>query len=143
MTWSYSGDPTVSKLDAVRFEFGDTDSDDKLLQDEEINYTLSIESDICGAAARCCEVLARKFARQADFSLGPQRVSASQRSEAFTRLGRELRSRVASSNPPYLGGADKNDELADARNSNLKPPIFKRDLMSNPGTAASSIKEGR
>jgi len=119
MAWTYSGDPTASNKDAVRFEIGDTDTNDQLLTDEEIVYALSVESRIYGAAARCCEALARKFARQADFTLGPQHVAASQRSEAFARLGRDLKSRIASSAPPYMGGPEDVDG-----------PAFKRDLMS-------------
>jgi hypothetical protein len=31
MTWSYSGDPSSSSTDAVRFLVGDTDTNDQLI----------------------------------------------------------------------------------------------------------------
>ena len=39
--WTYSGDPTDSDRDAVRFEVGDTDENDRLLSDGEVTYCLN------------------------------------------------------------------------------------------------------
>lgn len=41
MAWSYSGNPGASNLDEVRFLIQDTDTDDQLLSDAEINYLLT------------------------------------------------------------------------------------------------------
>lgn len=38
MSWSYSGDPSDSPLDAVRFYLQDTSEDEPLMQNEEIEY---------------------------------------------------------------------------------------------------------
>lgn len=130
MVWLYSGDPGSSPRDAVRFEIGDTDSRDPLLQDAEVAYALKVEANIYGAAARCCESIARRFARQADYALGTHRVSASQRSEAYAKLGRELRLRATSSNAPSAGGISRREGLLD-RTSDLKEPAFTRNLMAN------------
>ena len=46
MTWSYSGDPAASDLDAVRYIIGDTSEDMSLLTDEEIKYELSNNEDV-------------------------------------------------------------------------------------------------
>jgi len=128
MPWSYSGDPASSDKDAVRFEVGDTDHNDQLLQDGEIEYAISLEPSLLAAAARCCEVLARRFSRQADFRLGPQAVSASQRAEAFAARAKELRTKAASLGGIYVGGIDRNEERLDR---DLRQPAFKRNLMSN------------
>jgi hypothetical protein len=128
MGWSYSGDPVNSDLDKVRFEIGDTDSTDQQLQDEEIEYTISAEPSLLAAAARCCEVLSRKFSRLADNRLGPQQVWASQRSVAYAERAKELRSKSSALGGLYVGGLDKNEELLD---QDLRQPAFKRDLMSN------------
>ena len=40
MSFTYSGNPETSTLDAVRFMIGDTNPCDPLLQDEEINYLI-------------------------------------------------------------------------------------------------------
>ena len=142
MTWSY-GDPSSNEKDAVRFEIGDTDSTDPLLQDAEISYAISVTSNILGAAARCCDALARKFARQADVRLGPQSIAASQRSRAFMELARDLRSRLAGAHPPYSGGLSKSEAIQDELDIDLKKPIFKRDLMSNNSSVNNLIGKGR
>ena len=40
MSFSYSGDPSASTLDAARFLIGDTDADSPIMQDEEIQYII-------------------------------------------------------------------------------------------------------
>ena len=69
MSFTYSGDPTSSDLDAVRFLVQDTDSTDILLQDEEILFVLGqVSNAIYQAAHDCCYVISSKFARKADVS---------------------------------------------------------------------------
>ena len=40
MSWSYSGNPSSSQLDELRFRIGDTDSTDPQLQNEELQYII-------------------------------------------------------------------------------------------------------
>lgn len=51
MTWSYSGDPSSSTLDEVRFLIQDTDTTDQLLSNEEINYLIDAYADDAYSAA--------------------------------------------------------------------------------------------
>lgn len=51
MTFTYSGNPGASALDEVRFLIQDTDSNEQLLSNEEINYLLSAYSDDAFSAA--------------------------------------------------------------------------------------------
>ena len=129
MSWSYSKDPTLSDLDAVRFEIGDTDITHPLLDDEEIEYALNVEPNIYSAAARCCEAISAKFARDADYRLGPQAVQASQRAKAYADKAVELR-RKGSMGKPYAGGIQKGEEALDKY---LRQPAFKRGLMDFEG----------
>ena len=41
MTWSYSGDPANSTNDSIRFLIGDTDTNDRLITNEEIAYIVT------------------------------------------------------------------------------------------------------
>lgn len=117
MTWSYSGDPENSDLDTVRFLISDTDEDDQLLQDAEIEYALSVnKDDIYGAASLACDIIRRKFIRQVDYRLGPLAVSASQRAEAYAKLAEEFRTKAGQ------GISFKEPEI---------PAAFRRNLMSN------------
>ncbi len=128
MVWSYSGDPRTDDKDRVRFEIADTDSTDPLVQDEEIMYALSVEAHILGAAARCCESIARKFARDVDYRLGPQYVYTSHRAKLYAELAAELRRRAAMGSGMYVGGIDPQEYLKDR---DLRQPAFKRGIMSN------------
>lgn len=90
MTWSYSGDPSTSDKDAVRFLVGDTDTNDQLAQDEEIDWVLTRTRTIEGAAAGVARAIAGLFAREVDGSLEDQDFSDSQRREAYLALARTL-----------------------------------------------------
>lgn len=136
MVSTYSGNPNSSDIDTVRFEVGDTKSK-FLLSDEEIQFAVDQEATLLGAAARCCEVLARRFSRDADVELGPQRIKASQRASAFAARAKELRGKTAAMNAPYAGNMSKSDEQLDKLNTNLKQPKFKIDIMSQPGDSGN------
>lgn len=92
MTWSYSGDPNKSELDKVRFLCGDTDVNDQLLSDEEINFLLMIKGTPERAAEEACLAIMAKLAREVDYAIGPEKVSASQRLENYKRVMEERRS---------------------------------------------------
>lgn len=131
MEWTYSGNPRNSTRDAIRFELGDTDRNAPLLSDPEIEYALEIEKDLNGAIARCCEALVAKFTREADYTLGPKQVAASQRAEAFRKLAKEFRSK--SNVGFYVGGVSQSEGKSDAKDSDFKPPIFNKGFMKNRG----------
>jgi len=84
--WTYSGNPKTSPKDAVRFLIGDTNSDDGLVSDEEITFSLDMRGSPYGAAAEVCRSLAAKYARDADSSSRDMRESYSQRSSAYRSL---------------------------------------------------------
>jgi hypothetical protein len=91
LTWSYSGNPAASDLDAVRFYVGDTNTSRQLLQDEEVNFTIAEHGNLRMAAAVCADALAALFAREADQRVGDISKSLSQVSKAFERLATKLR----------------------------------------------------
>jgi len=86
MTFTYSGDPSTSTRNYVRFLLNDTDSTDALFSDEELNYVISEWSgDAYDAARECAEILIARFARLADStskSVGDISVSESYTAKA-------------------------------------------------------------
>jgi len=90
MTWSYGGDPTNDKVDEVRFLVGDTDEDDPLISDEEIEYMLSLHSDAVLAASFVALTIAAKFSRLASKSLGKMSIQLNQKAQAYHQLSQEL-----------------------------------------------------
>lgn len=99
MAWTYT-DPTTSDKDAVRFLVGDTDSTEPLVQDEEIEYVLTLRATVAGdvnywAAADVAEAIAAKFARQIDKSVGSLQGSFKQKHDHYVELARRLRTLAA------------------------------------------------
>lgn len=131
MTWTYTNDPQNVTLDAIRVEIYDIDEDNQLLSDEVINYAYSDEGSTLSAAARCCEILAAKFANQVDKKLGPLSVNLSDKSKMYYTRGRELRKQAFVAGVPYAGGIsdDKDDDFDD--NSDLVQPDFDIGMMDN------------
>ena len=69
MTFTYSGDPSTSTRNYVRFLINDTDSTDPLFTDEELNYVISeAGSNAFKSARECAEILIARFSRLADSS---------------------------------------------------------------------------
>lgn len=97
MSWHYNGDPSENTTAEVRFLIGDTDESDQLLQDEEIEYVVSIHPDPgasvsnYAAAAACAEAIAASFAKKMDKSVGGASLSYSQRHQHYMELAARLR----------------------------------------------------
>ena len=84
MSFSYSGDPSKSPVDAARFLLGDTNSDEPILYDEEIKYLIDTYGE--GTSKFKYELFshaATQFARDIKRSLGPQSEDPSGRLEYF------------------------------------------------------------
>lgn len=91
MTWTYSGDPTSTPKDEVRFLVGDTDAEAPLLSDEEIAYLLVGVPSAISCAPKACATILSKLAREVDYTIGPEKVTASQRFENYQKLIPTLR----------------------------------------------------
>jgi hypothetical protein len=68
MTWTYSGNPSASALDEIRFLIQDTNEDDQLLSDEELLYLLDSYEDPYSAAVAAVVSLIGKAARSLEES---------------------------------------------------------------------------
>lgn len=132
MTFSYSGDPSLSTRDTVRFLIGDTSIKDQLLQNAEIDWVLSQYNAPMNAAIRCCEVIMAKFSRLADESIGSVHVSFSQKAESYRKLRRDLVRRLATEDcVPYCGGISVADKQAVASQGGRVPTDFSVHMLEN------------
>lgn len=106
MTFTYSGDPSTSTRNYVRFLLNDTDSTDPLFSDEELAYVITEWSgDAYDAARECAEILIARFARLADSSsksVGDISVSESYSSKVthYKELADSLLKRKMRKAPP-------------------------------------------
>jgi hypothetical protein len=93
MTWTYLSTDLSTDLAQVRREIGDTNEDDQFLQDEEIALALTSEGSVLLAAARCCDWIARTFARDFDFVADGTEIRKAARAKQYRELAAELRDR--------------------------------------------------
>jgi len=106
MTFTYSGDPSTSTRNYVRFLINDVISTDALFSDEEINYVITEWSgDAYEAARELAEILIARFARLADStskSVGDISVSESYSSKIthYKELANSLLLRKMRKSPP-------------------------------------------
>jgi hypothetical protein len=101
VAWTYSGDPSDSEKDAVRFLIGDTDTTDQLLSDEEIQYTITESGSLYQAAHDCAYAIASSFARMATSkSVGDLSLSYSDRASSFYQVADRMLQLQAKRQPP-------------------------------------------
>ena len=99
MAFTYSGDPSSSTANEVRFLSGDVDSLNPICQDAEITYLIAEwNSDPYYAAAGVCDYGAAKAAAKADYSRGVGSLSLttmySQQAQAFITRATALRNQA-------------------------------------------------
>lgn len=144
MTWTYTADGVAAK-DRVRDLIGDVDTTDQQLQNEQLTALLSGESSEYMAAARAASILAAKYARQVDKSVGPFRLSLSQKAAGYRDLAKYLTeasaSRIASS--PYAipsaGGVSLAEKVTHTADTDINQPDFKRGMHDHPGAPSPAV----
>lgn len=120
----------ISELYQVRFKIGDTDSTDPLLADEEVSFQLVEQGSVLAASISCCESIAAKYARKADYSLGPYSIKASQTAAHYNSLAKKLRANsVTNSGAPIFTGPEEDSA------------IFDIDMMNYAGDNHTSLAE--
>ena len=124
MTWSYSGDPSDSRVDAIRFLSGDTSSGNPMVTDEEITYTSTAVPNNNMAAAKVCRAIAARFSPQADTDNAGLRVSASQRAKAFADRAKELERDACKSAGIVVGGRLVSEKQTAEADNTIKQPAF-------------------
>jgi hypothetical protein len=130
MTFTYSGDPSTSLRNKVRFLLSDTVSADALFSDEELDYLITEWGtnvyEICRAS---CETLVSRFNRLADStskSVGDISVSESYTAKAkqYNDLANSFLNRRLRKSPPTMwANADSlkstNDRTVDDYNTDF------------------------
>ena len=141
MTFTYSGDPSTSTRNYVRFLINDTDSTDALFSDEELNYVISEWSgDAYNSARECAEILIARFSRLADStskSVGDISVSESfsQKIQHYKELADSLLRRQMRKNPPKLWANTEALKSTDDRNISDYNTDFYAGIHDNPNSS--------
>ena len=133
MAWTYSGDPSSSDRDRVRFLIGDTDSGEQLLADAEIDYLLTEEPAPRLAAARACDSIVAKWSRQVDTGMLSLNVSASQRIDNYRKLAAKLRAEHYRGIKPRFLGQSIGTKESLASDTDVPQPDFTIGMHDNGG----------
>lgn len=126
--WTYSGDPSLSDRDAVRFYISDTDAANPLFYDGEIDYLLTKFPTALFAAAQAARSLAGKFAAQVTSKkVGDLALTYADKAKNYLILAASLQSQAEQAGAQlYSGGTNKSDMAAVAADSNRVPQPFSR-----------------
>ena len=143
MTWTYSPVLPFSVRDQIRLLIYDTDTNDQLLQDEEIDTIAALEVgdttapyNVFRVAAECARRVAGSFSRQGDQTDGTVRVAFSTRASDYRTLAKELYARSRRSGfQPYAGGISISDKQANEDDTDRTRPMFTREMLQAPGTS--------
>lgn len=129
MSASYSGDPSTTPTDAVRFWLQDTDVTNALLQDQEIQYIITQLTPLNGAdpvivASYCATIIAGRYAGEVAITADGVTYSGEQLQDKYTALSTALLNQYnqlrALSGAPFVGGIERG-EWPDP---NLRPKNF-------------------
>ncbi len=142
MTWSYSGNPASSSLDAVRFLIRDTDTTNQLLANEDIAYWSSRCDPVFGddlmSAAFCAENIAARYAGEVSISADGVSISGDQLQTKYAALASSLRMQYrylkGVGGGPIAGGIDINS----TPEPGVKSPSFGIGLDDNDRAGPSN-----
>jgi len=125
MAWTYDANALDEPLNAVRMLVGDTNTNEQLLQDEEIEAFIDITDSNVAAAAAAARALSAKYARSVDKWVGDLKILASQKQRQFLRLYEQLTLQASSHGVPSAGGIRVSQKEEHAANTDLVSPAFR------------------
>jgi hypothetical protein len=134
MTWSYSGDPSTTDKDAVRYLSGDTnETASYTVLDEEIAYSLTRFPAVDLAAAEIADVIAGKLSGTGSCKVGDVSRDSSMIAENFRKRAKDLRRGSLRHAVPFVGGRSKDEKRTLAEDTDLVQPAFAVRMDDNPG----------
>lgn len=142
MTWSYSGNPSSSTGDAVRFLVGDTDTTDQLISNEEIAFFVAEFNNARRSASEAARAIAAKYARLMSRSIGGLSADFSAKYRQYLELADNLLSKeemkpVALFISGYTKSQKEIVELDDDRESTFSRKGIMDNKRSSPSDNAS------
>lgn len=141
----FSYDPSLpTYVDKIRFLIQDTNPENVYLQNEEIEALLGIYRSYKTVAVACCEILAVRFAADADDKkVGELELQYRLRSQRYMMLAKTLRAQVLKFIIPYAGGVSRADIRVNERDESTSKTAFKRGMFHNFNTGNDDVNEDR
>lgn len=133
MAWSYSGDPSSSVRDAVRFLIGDTDTNDQLISNEEIAYFVTEFANARRAASEAARAIAAKFARLMSRSIGGLNADFSAKYRQYLELADNLLTKEEMAPVSlFISGYSRSAKEAVELDTDREPTFSRKGIMDNP-----------
>ena len=132
MAFTYDVSTDRGKVRFLIQDVTDTTSRPALLQDAEVDFTLTVEQNIYMAAALCADALASRFRGQSQKTVGSLSITYS--SEMWSDIAKKLRARGSMHMIPTSGGITVADRDAIWENTDLLRPSFFSRLQEDPHT---------
>jgi hypothetical protein len=123
--YSYSGDPSASTKDMVRFLIGDT-CDPWLLSDIEIEFVASKEANAYTAGAECVRRILAFYARKVNKSAGGLSVNYESVTRQYREMLEDLERRGRASQIPEAGGISIDDKKTLELDTDWPRPDFRK-----------------
>lgn len=141
MTWTYTASSTTA-LNRVRRRIGDTNTNDQLLQDEEIQDFLDeYAEDLYATAAASCEAICAKLARDTAHTVQGMSNSRNEKFDHYEKLAEKMWSKARMVTTPSYGGASVADQEDFDSDTDLKPYSFRVGKDDKDGTAGTNGSE--
>lgn len=129
----YSGNPSSSAADQVRFLIGDTNNAALQLSDAEIAHLLAnAGGSAAWAAPEAAEAVAAKYAHRASYSAGRTSRALAGLADALRKVAAQLRRQAAQYAVPVNTAQNRDVDTTDAANEALKQPQFSLGQFDNP-----------
>jgi hypothetical protein len=135
----FNYDPNLNtNRDKIRITIQDTDSYNPFFQDEELQGLENIHGSWRNTAVVCCELLAIKFANEADSKkVGELHISLKEKAKRYQELAKVLRRQLFKFAQPYAGGISDSDAIVNEMDTDIIQPSFKRKSFENKTTLDS------
>jgi len=143
MAWSYSGDPSASNLDEVRWWIGDTDTDDQQLADAEVNFAIDTTGNNKRAAAWCARALKAKYSREVNIRAGAAgefRIDLAGLARAYGELADFLEAGMIAYASPWAASISIEEKEDQRDDSDRVVPFFNRNMFSENSAIDRSVR---
>lgn len=148
MAATYSGDPSSSDSDKVRFLLGDTNTSEAKLTDGEINFLLDEWYDPYLAAAEGAQQLSATAASWMSYTVDGTNLTMDQMQAKYSLLADQLRAQYRRLHraAPWNAQANRGEYEAYELDESIQPALFKLgqhdDLDSGSGIASPEDLHG-
>jgi len=135
MTWTYNTSLiATNNLYQVRLLIGDVVIEKPKLQDEEINFALSLRPSVYGAAADCCRIIAAQYSDRASVAIQGMNVTYQNQAIAYSKRADEfdMKAVARGGGLPYAGGISISDKTAVDSDTDRMEPGFTIGQFDNP-----------